>query len=92
VALTAFNDRYIKQTITSALSKAKHPQRITFGVLEHRIDNNFFNFDNYTQVKHIKIDYAAALGLGTCRTMTLALYNQEDFIFQIDAHMLFDDN
>lgn len=90
VALTAYNDRYVGQTVESALEKAKYPNRITFGIVEQRIDNKFFDFQKHNQIKHIKINYGAPLGLGTPRTLTLGLYDKEDFIFQIDAHMIFD--
>lgn len=94
IAITAFNDNFIKMTVDSALEKAKFPKRISFGIFEHRIDNNFFNFENYNRekLKHIKLNYEAMLGLGASRSMPFSLYNEEDFIFQIDAHMIFEKN
>jgi hypothetical protein len=89
VALTAYNDRYIKQTVDSAFQHAKHPNRITFGISEQRIDSKFSNIDYDKRVKRVQSTYAAPLGLGIARNLTLALYANEDFVFQIDAHMIF---
>jgi hypothetical protein len=32
IPISAFNDRYIKQTLTSAIEQAEYPQRVSFGV------------------------------------------------------------
>lgn len=89
LAIPAFNERYIKQTIDSALKEAKYPDRISFGICEHRTDNNFTDTENYNNLKHIRIRYDAALGTGISRIMPTLLCDQEDFIFQVDAHMFF---
>ena len=89
LAIPAFNERYIKQTIDSALKEAKYPNRISFGICEHRTDEKFTDTQSYSNLKHIKIRYDAALGTGISRIMPTLLYDQEDFIFQVDAHMFF---
>lgn len=91
IAIIAFNEKYLQQTIDSALTKADHSDRIYFGVLEHRTDNVFSDFQHYNNVKHIHLHYDAVLGVGVPRTLVLQLYNNEDFILQIDAHMIFDE-
>lgn len=89
VALTAYNDRYIKQTVDSAFERAKYPDRIRFGISEQRVDTKFCIMPYDQRVKKIQSTYAAPLGLGMSRNLTLALYADEDFVFQIDAHMIF---
>lgn len=90
IAITAYNERYIKQTIDSALKQATYPHRLSFGVVEHRVDDGFCDLTDYANTKHITMTYAAPLGVGISRNIALCLHDDEDFILQIDAHMLFD--
>jgi len=92
ISIASYNEMYVKTTVDSALAKAKYPERISFGISEHRSDNIFIDFSNYQNIKHIKIYYEAALGLGFSRPMPMVLYDNEDFILQIDAHTFFNND
>lgn len=89
VAVVAFNEPYLIQTVESAMGKATYPERIYFGIIEHRTDGCFTDLSMYHNIKHIQINYNAPLGLGVPRTFVLQLYDNQDFILQIDAHMIF---
>lgn len=89
IPMAAVNELYIKMTIESALKTAAHPERISFGVWEHSTTGEFTDLTMFSNIKHSKLQYNALLGVGLARQAALAFYDQEDFIFQIDAHMLF---
>jgi hypothetical protein len=63
---------------------------VHIGLWEHRVDNKFTDLSDFDNVKHAKLTYRAGLGVCPGRINALTLYDQEDFIFQIDAHMIFD--
>lgn len=93
VSVAAFNDRWIQQTIDTAISKADYPGRVYFGVWEHRSDFNFMlDSAGNPNIKHAKLHYPDVLGVGPARSNAFSLYNNEDFILQIDAHTIFNDH
>lgn len=92
IPISAFNEDYIILTIEEALKKADYPNRISFGVWEHRTEGDFSNLTAYDNVFHATLKYPVPLGVGVARLNAFALYNQEDFILQIDAHTLFTDH
>lgn len=92
IPISAFNEDYIVFTIEEALKKAQHPARIYFGVWEHRTEGEFSDLSQYNNLLHATLRYPAPLGVGVARLNAFSFYNQEDFILQIDAHTMFNDN
>jgi hypothetical protein len=88
VGIAAMNEIDVVQTIENALDMAKDPQRINFGVWNH----NTFGEDliyKHPQVRIVNVHYPISLGLGVARSCVSALYDGEEYYYQIDAHMLF---
>lgn len=93
VSVAAFNDRWLQQTIDTAISKAANPKRIFFGVWEHRTDYNFvLDGAGNQNIKHARLNYPHILGVGFARLNALAMYSGQDFFLQVDAHMIFNDD
>lgn len=91
IATPAFNEQYVFETISSALEKAEYPDRISFGIWEHSTTGKFTDTSMFDCVKHVKLSYGTMLGIGVARLGAFTLYDNEDFILQVDAHTLFAD-
>jgi hypothetical protein len=89
IALIAYNEPDINQTIYNCLENAKYPERISFGIWNH-FNNEKIIIDKFPNCKIVNVEYNSLLGVGLPRLNVLSLYNNEDYILQIDAHMLFD--
>lgn len=89
VSIIAYNEPDISQTISNCLENAKYPELVYFGVWNHYTDVPIV-IEDFPRVKIVNIQYNTMLGVGIARLNALSLYDAEDFILQIDAHMLFD--
>ena len=91
VSIAAYNEEDLEQTIDNALKNALYPERIYFGVYCHKSDLNHKEL-NYPNLKIIYTTYPNVLGLGLARANSFSLYDNQDYFFQIDGHMLFEKN
>lgn len=89
IAIAAFNEIFIEQTIKSAMSMAQFPDRLRFGVFSLNSDGRIFNSLQKENVKILNAQYEHLLGVCFSRINALSFFNNEDFFMQIDAHMLF---
>lgn len=92
VAIGAYNEPFLEQTILNCIEMASYPDRLRFGVWSHNSDGVVPNFSHIPNVKLITAQFPTLLGVGAARTGALFLYNNEDYYLQIDAHMLFQRN
>jgi len=88
VAIAAYNEPDLEQTIESCLSNSANPERIRFGVWAHYNKEQMPNLDR-ENVKFISCAEPGMLGVCAGRLNAISLYEDEDFYLQIDAHMLF---
>lgn len=91
IAITAYNEPYLKTTIENCLDMAKYPDRVYFGVCSHYNDGQSPTL-NFPNTKVMDVFYDSVLGVGQGRLNALAFYNNEDYFFQIDSHMFFQRN
>jgi hypothetical protein len=89
VAIAAYNEIDLIQTINSCLDNAKNPERINFGIWAHYNKVKFPDL-NIPNVKYIMCNYPGLLGVGSARLNAISLYAGEDYYLQLDAHMLFE--
>lgn len=89
VAIGAYNESFLDQTVRNCLKMAKHPERIHFGIWTLNNDDVLPSFPDLENVKIITAQYPTLLGVCASRMGALFLYNNEDYYMQIDAHMLF---
>lgn len=71
---------------------AKYPERLTFGIFTINNDGVTPSFPDLENVKIITAQYPTLLGVCPSRMGATFLYNGEDYLLQIDAHMLFQEN
>lgn len=95
IPIAACEEKFIKQTIQSALSAAKNPSEIYFGVFNNILDkkNSLLDDEFITktdQILYTEILTPIPLGVGFGRAnASLLQFNSFDYMFQIDAHTIF---
>jgi len=90
VQIAAYRDPEIVPTILDCLSKAEHPERLTFGICCQ--DDHFEHLDQFktdSRFKFVEVPYQESKGACWARSKINDLYNKEDFTLQIDSHMRF---
>ncbi|WP_044411305.1 GlcNAc-transferase family protein [Thiomicrospira microaerophila] len=96
VSVAAFNESFLSFTLQDALSKAKHPERLIFGVVDQypasRREEMRHLFTQPKQLRYVHIDPVEARGVCWARSLVQSLFNNEDFYFQIDSHTFFEPN
>lgn len=92
VSIASYQDDMLKLTIEDALAKAKYPERIKFGVVEQRDYLRRINPNVHArkQIRYVGVDPEDSRGVCWARNVCMSLYQNEDWFFQIDSHMLFD--
>ncbi|MEY4720264.1 MAG: hypothetical protein RL563_2882 [Pseudomonadota bacterium] len=86
------NENDLLLTVSSAYQKAKFPERVFFGIYEHRTDNNFVDVSLYKNVKKISVNYRSPLGVGLSRLSAFLLNENQKYCLQVDAHTIFESN
>lgn len=94
VHLPAYRDPELLPTIESALTNAKHPERLIFGVCHQFNKDDSFSkdLDKYRKDKRFRIidmDYTEAKGLPFARYQINTMLLDEEYILQLDSHHRF---
>ena len=92
IPIAACEERFIEQTVRSALANAENPDNIYFGIFnnilnkEHSLlDNDFLT--NHKQIFYVELVTPAPMGTGFARmNASLLQFKNFDYMFQIDAH------
>lgn len=92
--LPAYRDPELIPTIQDALKKAKHPERVHFGICrQYHPDDDFDNLDEYRNDSRFHIMdvlYTEAQGLPWARAqINEKLLGDQDYILQLDSHHRF---
>jgi hypothetical protein len=92
VSLASYCDNLLDQTMTSAMTKAKYPKELRFGVVEQQYLEKRLRpeITKFPQVRYIGIDVREARGACWARALAMTLYNDEDYFLQVDAHTVFE--
>lgn len=98
IPIAACEERFIEQTVKSALANAENPDKIYFGIFnnilnkEHSLLNNYF-LNNSSQIFYSELITPAPMGTGFGRmNASLLQFKNFDYMFQIDAHTFFSKN
>jgi len=89
VSLAAYRELELRTTIESAISNAKDPGSIHFGVFSQADDEEFIDVSDIPNVKQERILASEAQGAGYARSMVMNMYNNQDYFLQIDSHSIF---
>lgn len=92
VSIASFRDKFLPFTIKSALEKAAHPERLTFGICWQADETE--NLDEWINDPRFRIrryHYETSLGYGWSRAEIQKLYADEEYHLLIDSHTWFAD-
>lgn len=95
VKIASYRDAELPRTIHSALSSAKHPERITFGICWQYDEETYLDLDSFIDYPNFTIQqtyYEQSKGCCWARHQSDLMYNGEKYTLQIDAHTRFADN
>jgi hypothetical protein len=90
VAIAAYRDPDLVPTIEDCLAKARHPERLRFGVCwQHSPDEVLGNGFAAQQFRVTDVDWRDSRGHSWARAEAMKLYDGEDWYLQLDSHHRF---
>lgn len=91
VSIAAFCDPMLTFTVRSALETARHPDRLSFGIVDQSTVSTEDELPSGAgRMAYVRIDPHQSRGACWARALAMSLYAGEDCFFQIDSHTLFD--
>lgn len=95
VSIVSYRDPLLAKTIENVLAQASSRHQITVGVFEQTaIEESLVsvapNLAEDPRVRYKRIDPIYSEGVGWARAINAMQIDDEDFIYQIDSHMMFD--
>lgn len=91
VSIASYKDSLLWKTVDNCLSMALRPENISFGIVDQ--SEQQFNLADHTHRDKISyIHFNSFYSRGPCwaRSIAHSLYNNEDYVLQIDSHTMFD--
>jgi hypothetical protein len=94
ISMVSYDEKYLYQTVGSAISNAKDPENIVVGIHNIYPNDVSYDFGKYqNQVRFLNTPYPNPMGSGYGRLSASLLCPKDcKYIFQVDAHMLFEKN
>jgi len=94
ISMGSYDEKYLYQTVKSAISNAKYPDDVVIGIHNVYPDEASYSFGEYSnQVRFLNLKYSNPLGTGYGRLSASLLCPKDcKYILQVDAHMLFEKN
>ncbi len=95
ISIAAYCDPMLAFTVTQAFKQARYPHNLRFGIVEQQNPTLRLKREGETtlqRVRYIGIDPEQSRGACWARALAMSLYENEDWFFQIDSHMLFEEH
>ncbi len=90
VSIASYRDQQLEPTIRDCIMKARHPQRLRFGICwQHGDDEQPLPFAHHPHVRILDVDWRESRGACWARAEIMKLWQGEDFFMQIDSHCRF---
>lgn len=93
LSVAAYCDPMLRFTLNSARAQAADPSRIFIGIVEQQAAGQQLRLHDEWSREHLRwtrVDALEARGPCWARSLAMALYQGEDWYFQIDSHMWFE--
>lgn len=93
ISIASYCDPMLQFTVNSAWSRAAHPERLSFGIVDQSPPADRLQLPSDHARRHIRyvhIHPSDARGVCWARALAMTLYQGEEWFFQIDSHMLFE--
>jgi hypothetical protein len=93
ISIASYCDPILRYTLDRALAQARHPDALHFGIVDQRpVEMPRFVLQGVgARMSYVRIDPLDARGPCWARAIAMSLYDGEDWFFQIDSHMDFDE-
>lgn len=95
VSIASYLDPMLFFTLNDAIAKARHPQRLSFAVVDQSAQDQreaIAALPFAPQVRYVHVHPQDTLGVCWARATAFSLYDGEDFVLQLDSHMLFEED
>lgn len=92
VSIASYNDPLLFFTINELITKATNPDKLRIGVIDqNHIDqrNKINKLDYAKQIRYMHVNLIDTLGACWARNLAFSLYDNEEYLLQIDSHMCF---
>ena len=90
IAIAAYRDPDLIPTIEDCLAKARHPERLRFGVCwQHGAEDDLASWLTGTQFRVTDVNWRDSRGPSWARAAAMSLYDGEDWYLQLDSHHRF---
>jgi len=91
ISIASFCDPMLNFTVRSAVETARHPERLSFGIVDQsRQSANDALPTGSWRTAYLHIDPHQSRGACWARTLAMTLYAGEAYFLQIDSHTCFD--
>ena len=93
VSVAAYCEHHLHLTIHQLFAKAKYPQRIHVGLVDQSEQLNpewLRQFPARKNISYVGLSPVDSRGVSWARAMAFSLYNDQEYLLQIDSHTLFD--
>ena len=93
VSVAAFCEPHLQLTIHHLFAQATHPQRIHVGLVDQAEQLNpdwLKQFPARKNINYVGVSPVDSRGVSWARSIAFSLYNDQDYLLQIDSHTLFD--
>ncbi|BET26874.1 UDP-N-acetylglucosamine (GlcNAc):hydroxyproline polypeptide GlcNAc-transferase [Limnobacter thiooxidans] len=94
VSVAAFCEPHLQWTVEQLFSKAAYPERIFVGLVDQSDELNPVWLDKLStrkQINYVGLSPVDSKGVSWARSIAFSLYNDQDYLLQIDSHTLFDE-
>ena len=90
VSIAAYRDPQLIPTIEDCIVKAKHPERLRFGICwQHDPESDTLPLRNDDCFRILAIDWRESRGACWARSEVMKLWRGEDWFLQVDSHCRF---
>ena len=95
ISIASYCDEILFFTINDCFLKAKYPQNLTFAIVDQNDESQREKIDALefsNQIKYVYINKLDTQGVSWARNIAFSLWDNEEYLLQIDSHMTFEEN
>jgi hypothetical protein len=89
ILFPALDEKFIEQTIDSAVSMSSGKYKIKFAIIEQSSNGVFSKIESSEQIKINKLFTPQPIGIGESRHLLLEMIDNEKYFLSIDSHTIF---
>lgn len=90
ISVAAYRDPQLEPTVADCLRKARHPERLRFGVCwQHGPEQTELSFRDDPRFRILDVDFRQSKGACWARAEVMKLWQGEDWFLQVDSHCRF---